>query len=70
MRYSALSAIICSVVFKGCCLLSAGGCVSVMSEAVLVIGGFVSFCEVLWDCHMKDYVRVICYYECLLCFGI
>lgn len=70
MRYSMFSTIIRSVVFKGCCLLSAGGCVSVMGEATLVIGSFVSFCQVLWDCHMKDCVRVIYYYECLSCFGI
>lgn len=70
IHYSTSSVVICSVVFKGCCLLSAGGCVSVMGEAMLLIGSFVSFCQVLWDCYMKDYISVIYYYECLSCFGI
>lgn len=42
----------------------------VMGEVMLVIGGFVSFCQVLRDCYMKDYVCVIYYYVCLSCFGI
>lgn len=70
IHYSVSSVVICSVVFKGCCLLSAGGYVSVMGEAMLLIGSFVSFCQVLWDCYMKDYISVIYYYECLSRFGI
>lgn len=69
IHYSTSSVIMCSVVFKGCCLLSAGGYVSVMGEAMLLISSFVSFCQVLWGCFMKDYRSVIYYYECLLCFG-
>lgn len=68
--YSTLSAIIRSVVFKGCCLFPAGGCVLAMGEVMLVIGSFVSFCQVLQDCYMKNYVCVIYYYVCLSCFGI
>lgn len=70
IHYSTSSVIICSVMFKGCCLLSAGGCVSVVGEAMLLISSFASFCQVLWDCFMKVYISVIYYYECPLCFGI